>query len=262
MEIYWYHYLIAVAGGLFAGIINTLAGNGSAVTLTIFHELLGLPMDIANGTNRLGILTQGVISTNTFMRNGKLDVRKSAPFVIPIFIGAVAGVITAIQIDPKVLKSIIGYLMIVLLFMVLIKPQRWLRETDEKRRPPMFIIVPVFLALGFYGGFIQMGMGLFFLATMVLVARYSLIDANGVKLLAVTLYTVIALGIFAWAGQVHWFFGAVVAVGQGIGGYLGARFATRYPNANVWVYRILIVVIIIAASRLLNIIPLIQSWFS
>ncbi len=39
----WYHYAIAIAGGVVAGAINTLAGNGSAITLSILTEVMGLP---------------------------------------------------------------------------------------------------------------------------------------------------------------------------------------------------------------------------
>ena len=58
MELEVYHYVIAIVGGLFAGILNTLAGNGSAITLTILTELLQLPGNLANGTNRVGIVIQ------------------------------------------------------------------------------------------------------------------------------------------------------------------------------------------------------------
>ena len=52
MELEYYHYIIAIVGSALAGAINTLAGNGSAITLTILTELLGLPGNMANGTNK------------------------------------------------------------------------------------------------------------------------------------------------------------------------------------------------------------------
>jgi hypothetical protein len=55
---------------------------------------------------------------------------------------------------------------------------------------------PGFLALGFYGGFIQMGMGIFFLAARVLAARFRLIDANAMKGFIIAAFTLIALLIF------------------------------------------------------------------
>jgi uncharacterized membrane protein YfcA len=60
------------------------------------------------------------------------------------------------------------------------------------------------LILGFYGGFIQMGMGIFFLAAMVLGAGYDIIRANAIKVLVVALFTVMAILNFEWRGLIDW----------------------------------------------------------
>ena len=44
-----------LAGGLLAGVLNTLAGGGSLLTVPLL-VLLGLPGTVANGTNRIGVL--------------------------------------------------------------------------------------------------------------------------------------------------------------------------------------------------------------
>ena len=64
----WYVYVIAFIGALIAGSVNTLAGNGSAITLSILTELLGLPGNLANGTNRIGVL---LFSKLTFVLSHK-----------------------------------------------------------------------------------------------------------------------------------------------------------------------------------------------
>jgi uncharacterized membrane protein YfcA len=253
-HIEWYHYLIAIVGGLLAGVINTLAGNGSTLTLTIFMEMLGMPADMANGTNRIGIFTQTSVGAWEFYRAGRLNLRESMPYVLPLLVGAMLGVEVSLMLDPAVLKSIIGYLMIFLLLAVLVKPERWLRDTDRSHKVPLYITIPVFFALGFYGGFIQMGMGLFFLAAMVLGARFSLVDANAIKLWGVTLFTAYVLLRFMLAGKINWWFGGIVALGQGYGGWLAARFATRIPNANVWIYRLLILIMLIAIAKVFGLI--------
>ncbi|MFT4972598.1 MAG: putative membrane protein YfcA, partial [Saprospiraceae bacterium] len=81
-------YFIAIFGGLVAGCINTLAGNGSAITLTILTEVLGLPGNVANGTNRLGVMAQSSAATFAFYNNGKIDWERSKLYVILTTIGA------------------------------------------------------------------------------------------------------------------------------------------------------------------------------
>ena len=161
MESEIFLYSVAIFGGFLAGIINTLAGNGSAITLSILTEMLGLPGNMANGTNRVGILAQGISSTYAFHKNKKLDISRGKDIIILTFIGAIIGVIAAISVSNEQFKFVFKFLMVLMFFVILIKPSRWFKETDLTYNLPKIISIPVFLILGFYGGFIQMGMGVF-----------------------------------------------------------------------------------------------------
>lgn len=248
----WYYYAIAIIGSAVAGAINTLAGNGSAITLTILTELLGLPGNVANGTNRVGVWTQSVAGAIAFQRNGKLQVSKSGTIIWSTVVGAVAGIILAVYVSNEQFMGVFRFLLVLMFLVILVKPKRWLRETDETAQLPRWIAIPLFLALGFYGGFIQMGMGVFFLAAMVLGAKYSLIDANAVKIAVVALYTIVALAIFQYRGMIDWRLGLLMAIGQTAGGYFTAHYASKYPGANVWAHRILVAVVLLALVKLFD----------
>jgi uncharacterized protein len=249
----WYHWLIAFLGTLFAGIINTLAGNGSAITLTILTEMVGLPGNLANGTNRVGILLQTTAGGAAFYRHGKINLHKSGWYLFFSALGAIAGTILAVSISNDQFKEVFRYLMVFLLFLILVKPERWLLETDSSVKPNWWLAGPLFLLLGFYGGFIQMGMGLFFLAAMVLGARYSLIDANALKSIVVGIIQVVAILIFWQKGLIDWRIGGLMAIGQTIGGYLAAHYAAKIPGANVWAHRLLVAVVIISLAKLFKV---------
>lgn len=253
MDLEWYHYIIAIIGGFSAGVINTLAGSGSAITLTILTELLGLPANMANGTNRVGVLTAGFASTAAFYKNGKLDIAKSSRYTIPTIIGALIGILVAVWVSNEQFKTVFQYLMVLMLFVILIKPKRWLQETVEEDAMPLWIVIPLFLALGFYGGFIQMGMGVFYLASMVLVAKYNIIDGNAVKAFVVAAYTLLGIAIFQYKGLIDWYLGGVLAIGQTLGGWLTATYASKYKNAGIWAYRLLVLVVIWAILKLFNV---------
>ena len=250
MEIYL--YVIAILGAAVAGAINTMAGNGSAITLTILTELLGLPANMANGTNRVGVFTQTLATTYGFHRNGRLKMDRSKLYMISTVIGAVIGVIISTKVSNEQFKSVFRFLMIIMLFVILIKPQKWLRETDHSKQVNPWVVIPAYLGIGFYGGFIQMGMGVVFLAVTVLWAHFSLMDSNVMKSVIVGVYTLLALIIFQWNGLIDWKLGGVMAIGQSAGGYLMANFASKYPQANVWAHRILVVIVILAIVKLFN----------
>ncbi|WP_232830218.1 sulfite exporter TauE/SafE family protein [Lewinella sp. IMCC34191] len=247
-------YTLALVGSLLAGGINTLSGNGSAITLTILMEVLGLPGTVANATNRVGIVTQSMAGTWAFHRAGRLKLspvrqREMWTIVIVSTLGAIVGIWLSLVVDNATYRSIFRYLLFVMLLVVLVNPKRWLREAQAEKSLSLWIGIPAFFALGIYGGFIQMGMGIFFLALMVLVAKYEIIQANVVKGIVVLIYTSVAVLIFAWQGVIDWRFGLLMAVGQTVGGYLTARYAANHPKAGVWSYRLLVVVIVAAIAK-------------
>jgi len=50
----WISIVVLIIAGIFVGFINTLSGGGSVISLSLLL-LLGLPANIANGTNRISI---------------------------------------------------------------------------------------------------------------------------------------------------------------------------------------------------------------
>ena len=75
--------IILISVGFVAGAINTLAGGGSLLTLPILI-FLGLPPNIANGTNRIAILFQNIFTTAGFKSKGVV----TFPFSIYVGISA------------------------------------------------------------------------------------------------------------------------------------------------------------------------------
>ncbi|HFC00097.1 MAG TPA: sulfite exporter TauE/SafE family protein, partial [Phaeodactylibacter sp.] len=85
---------------------------------------------------------------------------------------------------------------------------------------------------------------------MVLIAKYNIMDANVLKSFVIAIYTLVAIGIFHWQGLVDWKLGGVMAIGQAAGGWWTAQFASKYPQADVWAYRVLVVVVVAAVLKM------------
>ena len=109
----WEIFLLIVCGFI-AGVINTLAGSGSLFTLPILL-FLGLPANIANGTNRVGILLQTLVGAFTLYRGGKIKLSGDLKFIVPVTLGSVTGAMVAVGIDEGVLRNVIGWVMLLLL---------------------------------------------------------------------------------------------------------------------------------------------------
>ena len=202
IEIAWYHIILIILAGFVAGIINTLAGSGSVVTISLL-TFLGLDSNEANGTNRIGVLIQSIIGFKTFSSEENA-LPKSVPWqIIPSVIGAIIGSFLAADLKPEMMDTIIGIIFILLLFIILFKPKEWLKKQSVEKsnyKSPLSILM--FFGIGIYGGFIQAGVGIFLLSALILFAGYNLNTSNAIKLICVVAFTIPALAIFIWKGHV------------------------------------------------------------
>jgi uncharacterized membrane protein YfcA len=83
------------------------------------------------------------------------------------------------------------------------------------------------VAAGFWGGFIQIGMGFILLPILNRVLGLDLVAANIHKVFIILLYTISALWVFGNQLELLWWIGAVMAVGNAVGGWLGARLTLQ-----------------------------------
>jgi uncharacterized membrane protein YfcA len=221
---------------------------------------MGLRATVANGTNRVGVLVQNLFSLASFRQNKVLDWRGSWTLGIPAVIGSIIGAQIAVDLNEIVMRQVIGIIMVLMLFVILIRPKRWLVGTLEHidERPSIFQFV-LFFVIGIYGGFIQAGVGIFLLSGLVLSVGYNLVRANAVKVGIIFLFTISALTVFVFNDQVDWLIGFILAIGNMFGGWFAAKVAIK-RGAN-WVRMLLIAVIIVSAANLLGLFDLIKSLF-
>lgn len=248
----WYYYLLSVAVGIFTGFVNTLAGSGTLL-IAPFFIFLGLPADVANGTNRLGIFAQTMVGSWMLKRQSTLSLKGSEILIIPSIIGSAAGAMVASHLDPKFLEGVIAVVMLLMIYPILYNSDQWMRAenaTEEFHRKPLLIFI--FTILGFYGGFIQAGAGIFILSAVVLIAKRSLAYANVLKNLIIFLFTIPALAIYIYYDQVNWEIGLVVMVAQSAGAWFAARFIGSSPWANQVVRYMLIAILAVSGCVMLG----------
>lgn len=235
--------------GFIAGYINTLAGSGSLITLPVLI-LLGLPANVANGTNRVGLLVQNLVSVSTFRRRRVLSFEGSAKLVAPAVVGALLGAALAVDLDEAILNRTIGTLMLVMLCVMFIRPKRWLESHANGTSIPYAWQLPIYFSLGVYCGFIQAGAGIFLLAGLVLGSGFDLVRGNAMKNLIVLIVTVAALAVFVINGQVRWALGFLLASGNAAGAWLAASMAVS--RGAGFVRYVLMIIVALSALALFS----------
>lgn len=246
----WYLYLLVVVAGFLAGIINTVAGSGSLITLPVLI-FLGLPATVANGTNRIGVILQNTVAGLSFSRSRVLDLRGALILSLPAIAGSILGAQIAVNLDEEMMERVIGAVMVIMLVVIWLRPQRWLEGKMLTLSGPVTLaqILSMF-AIGVYGGFIQAGVGIFLLAALVLTVGFDLVRANAVKIVIILVFTLFSLFIFAGNNQVNWGIGLLLGCGNMLGAWLAARLTVK--RGAVWVRQLLLATVALSAVYLLG----------
>ncbi len=229
-------YFIIIVAGVLVGFINTLAGGGSVISLSLLL-ILGLPATIANGTNRVSVFFQTSSSVITFWRKKKFTTPKIWWLILPSTIGSVAGAWLATGIKSEALEIAMVIIMAFMLIFIFIKPERWMKENTaflEKKIKWWQILL--FFAVGLYAGFLQVGVGYFLLMALVMGVGFELVKANAVKNLIVLFSATVSLVIFILSDQVYYLYGILLSIGSILGAYIASMMAVKKGGKFVrWV---------------------------
>ncbi len=224
-----YTFIILFLMGNIAGFVNVMAGGGSALTLPLLI-FLGLDSGIANGTNRLAILIQNIFAVWSFKREQYSEFKQSTLFALATLPGAIIGAIAAVQITDYWFRKILAVVIIfVIISLVLPRPNH---KINKDKTGGLGLYIALF-GIGFYGGFIQAGVGFILMAALVYLAQLDLVRVNMHKVFIVLIYTIPALAIFAFTGKVDWLLGITLAAGNGLGGWLAARLAVKRGEKTI-----------------------------
>jgi uncharacterized protein len=242
--------LLVVAGvALVSGAINSIAGGGS---LILFPALvaLGLPTLDANITNSIAQWPGYFGGIYGFRHELAGQRGRVIRFGAVALVGGTAGSVVLITTPTSAFDVVVPVLVLVASLLLAVQPlvNRRLRSAEDpetRRSDPSWVYVVLLLATA-YGGYFGGALGVILVGVLGLALR-KLKLANALKsaISGVTATTtVVVFGVFA-ASHVHWIVVAVAAPTTLIGGFLGAKVATRIPSTPL---RALIVVFGVAVA--------------
>tara|TARA_B110000858_G_scaffold36590_2_gene41100 strand:+ start:18453 stop:19208 length:756 start_codon:yes stop_codon:yes gene_type:complete len=236
--------ILLFIGGIIAGIVNTLAGNGSALTVSLLL-LGGLDGAAANASNRIGVMTQtitGIFSLKKTSRRNYLFA-KGKNLILPTLAGSISGGLIGSQISPEIMEWSLAIVMTSMLATLFWKKDRWTGFSESTRNLNSFKSGMLFFLIGFYGGYVQMGIGVLMLSVLVLADKWSIRDANVIKLLMAAVLSVPAGLIYIYNDLIIWKPALILAAGSTLGAWFGARYIVRIPKAQRYIRWLLIIVI-------------------
>ncbi len=240
--------LLLFSVGFIAGIINTLAGGGSLLTLPILI-FLGLPPHVANGTNRIVILFQSITGTLGFKSKKVSSTPLDFYLGLTATLGSLLGAQIAIEMKGALFNKILAIFMFCIGLLILFQKKQTPFELSSRREDKKRILSMIlFFFVGIYGGFINAGIGFVILLILTQVNNLSITQANSVKVAVVTIYTTAALLLFIYNQAVSWKLGLWMALGSTLSAWTASRWSVKKEDRIIRLF--LFVVVVILATKL------------
>ncbi|HEX7026335.1 MAG TPA: sulfite exporter TauE/SafE family protein [Gammaproteobacteria bacterium] len=215
--------LLLFGVGAFAGYINVMAGGGSLLTVPAML-FMGLPAPVANGTNRIAILAQSLVSCAVFLRKGLGELKLSLTLGLAALPGALIGALLGVRLEGVWFNRLLAVIMIAVMLMMFFERRTITKDINSDSRPRRVILTHVLmLGVGFYGGIIQVGVGFIIMPILHRVMGLDLLRVNMHKIFLIVPFTVLSLIIFAGQAGVSWTAGFFLALGNALGGWLGTH---------------------------------------
>lgn len=229
--------------GVLGGALNAVAGGGSFIA---FPALLfsGVPPIPANATNALALWAGVTASGGAYRRRLNMSRRVLIPLLVSSLIGGLLGAFLLLKTPAHTFMRILPWLMLgaTLLF-------AFARKLTGRAAPSLahdasgaaIAGASLFqLLAGTYGGYFGGGLGIVTLAMLATLGMTDIHAMNALKTVLGSTVNGVAVAAFVVAGAIVWPQALVMIAGAMAGGYFGAHYAMKLPQA--WVRRFVILV--------------------
>ncbi|RLB90996.1 MAG: hypothetical protein DRH26_08695 [Deltaproteobacteria bacterium] len=211
--------------GLVAGFVDSIAGGGGLISLPVLLSV-GIPPQLALGTNKLQGSFGTLSSAITFIRQGTVSLDENVHGIVFTFMGALLGSWSIQQMDAGFIRHIIPVLLLFVFFYTLFSKDLGTRPVQPKMTGNLFFTL-FGLGLGFYDGFFGPGTGSFWTGGLLIVMGMDMTKAAGTTRIMNFTSNIVALSLFIIGKNVLYSAGFCMAAGQVIGARAGSGMAIK-----------------------------------
>ena len=214
--------IFLVITGIATGFLNVMAGGGSMLSVPIMI-FLGVPSTIANGTNRIAILPQNISAVIAFYRKGFSNFKLSLSLGACTIPGTLIGANLASRVPSDQFNTLLAIIMVVILIIMSLPQPKTIEPSRNPSKQRLFAGHALMIVIGFWGGFIHIGVGFLLMPALNRVMQFDLVTTNAHKVFIVLCYTTVALAVFASQLELIWKYGIALGIGTWIGAWIAAN---------------------------------------
>ena len=226
-----YEILVLLVVGIISGMVNTIAGGGSLLTLPILI-FLGLPPSIANGTNRIQLIFQNIFAVYGFKSKGISNYKFSSWLSFTAILGSLLGAKIAIDFPEELFKKVLSVIMIFVMITIFLKKNNDI-ISDTKKIKNKTLSILLFFFVGLYGGFIHAGVGFLMILILSGVNNLKLSHINSIKVFVALIFSIFAFIVFIFEDKIYWLYGINIGVGSAIGGWIASRWSYNKSDFTI-----------------------------
>ena len=245
MELNYYFLVALFFVGMIASFVNMLAGGGSVLVLGLM-TLMGVDPAVANATNRVGVLISTASGSAAYRSGNYTEIRESLRLSLWTLPGAIAGAFFSVNISSRIFENIIALVMLFIL-VTLFLPKR--SEAERTTGWNRWLYYPALILVGFYGGFIQAGVGFLIAGTLCHLGNMNLMRMNMHRVFLVFIFTIPAIIVFILSGKINWIYAAALSAGTALSSWLTIKLALKKGEKIVKIG--LAVAIVLMAGKML-----------
>ena len=208
-----------------AGFVDAIAGGGGLITVPALLAA-GIPPVAAIATNKVQSSFGTASATWSYWRAGRINFGLLKWPLAATLVGAGLGAFAVTVVDTRWLMVLLPVLLIAIALYFLFGPKASDEDAHARLTPLAYSAVAG--GIGFYDGFFGPGTGSFFALSLVTLMGMGLTRATANTKALNLMSNVISVVVLAAGGHVLWLLGGAMAVGQVIGGRLGAHSAMRF----------------------------------
>ncbi len=209
--------------GMLASFVNMLAGGGSLLTLG-FMMLSGVEPAVANASNRIGVLMACSSGAAAYRSENYSDIKESFRLSLWALPGAILGAFFSIGISNALFEKLMVLVMIFVLLTLFLPKKK--DDAHAGVDHPVWLAMAMILA-GFYGGFIQVGVGFLIAAGLRHLGNMSLMRMNMHRIFIVLIFTIPVVGVFMFSHKINWLYAVILSTGNALGSWLTVKLALK-----------------------------------
>lgn len=213
-----------------AGFVDAVAGGGGMISLPAYL-LVGLPVHIASGTNKVVNATGTALASWRYYKTGNMDFRLAVVSAVGALAGSTIGTRIALYLDAAVFQTIIlvalPLVALILFFKKDFGKEGSLPQRNWSRNANMAASFAIGLVIGGYDGMVGPGTGTFMLMAFTLVLGMDLLTDTGCAKVGNLASNVASAAVWILNGQVLWSLAVPAAACSMLGSYFGTKFAIR-----------------------------------